>query len=71
MYLLYADSDQQPQAWPLIIQHQHQDWKFVRVLRLNRNKITDDSIKILLAVEWPNLKQLILRTILLLIIDDN
>ena len=69
MYLLYVDSDEYSQVWPLIIQHQ--DWKFVRVLYLSGNKITDNSIKILLAVEWPNLKQLDLSTILLLIIENN
>ena len=65
----YVDSDDQPQAWPLIIQHQ--DWTFVRVLWLDGNKITDESIKILLTVKWPNLKQLSLGTIILLIIEYN
>ena len=44
----------QQKAWPLIIQHQ--SWTFVQVLVLRENKITDDGIKILLAVEWPNLE---------------
>ena len=55
--------------WSLIIQHQ--DWTFVIVHWLNDNKITDDSIKIILAVKWPNMKKLYLRIIILLIIDDN
>lgn len=70
MYLLYADSEyEHHKAWSLIIKHQN--WTSIRILWLSGNKITDHSINILLAVEWPHLEQLWLCTIMLLIIGSN